>query len=135
MGTQIVTSKTFRQEALTILAECLEYQFRNSSNDGNKSTTSTSAACDLILVYQLLHQPNSVAKVLTTLFQKGCSTDGDNDDESTALLGLQLCFDLMDHGDQAFCRAVADGLVATPSSSEEEEASKEEKTPTDTTSE
>lgn len=120
--TQVVSSKTFRQEALVILAECLEFQFTSSSSSSSSPTTTlTAAACDLILVYQLLHQPTSVSKVLTTLFQKGTP-----DDDSAPLLGLQLCFDLMDHGDQAFCRTVADGLAPAPEAAEGGEDSKTE---------
>ena len=44
-----------------------------------------------------------MAEVLVGLF-KGNDAD--------ALLGLQLCFDLMDSGDQAFVRAVAKDLMA-----------------------
>lgn len=79
-----VTAKSFRQEALQVVADCL------------KAKPRTEAAYDLVVVYQLLNQPKSVAQTLMELL---ASED--------KLLGLQLCFDLMDTGDQAFVEAVA----------------------------
>jgi 26S proteasome regulatory subunit N2 len=90
----VVSSKAFRQETLSVVAECLETKFAQES---------TQAAYDLILVHQLLKQAPPVAAVLTTLF-KGPEQD--------ALLGLQLCFDLMDSGDSAFCKTVAEQFQA-----------------------
>ena len=55
----------------------------------------------LIIVYQLLGQADSVAKVLESLL-KGSEKD--------ALLGFQLCFDLVDSDDQAFVTKVAEVL-------------------------
>jgi 26S proteasome regulatory subunit N2 len=89
----VVSSKAFRQETLAVVAECLTTEFENSKE----------AAYDLILVHQLLKQAPPVAAVLTTLF-KGTEQD--------ALLGLQLCFDLMDSGDSAFCKTVAEQFQA-----------------------
>jgi 26S proteasome regulatory subunit N2 len=89
----VVGSKAFRQETLTVVAECLALQL----------DTRKDAAYDLIIVHQLLGQPAPVAGVLVRLL-KG------TDDE--ALLGLQLCFDLMDSGDQAFVNAVAKEVKA-----------------------
>ncbi|CAB9508065.1 ATPase regulatory subunit 1 [Seminavis robusta] len=86
---KVVQSKGFRQEAMAVIAECLQKQF-----DGGNSL----AAYDLILVHQLLGQPNPVAQVLTGLIQGS---------EESSLLALQLCFDLMDSGDQAFVNSVA----------------------------
>lgn len=87
---KVVQSKAFRQEALAVIAECLQKQFEAKH---------ATAAYDLILVYQVLGQAAPVAKVLTSLVQ------GSEDD---FLLALQLCFDLMDTGDQAFVHRVAD---------------------------
>jgi 26S proteasome regulatory subunit N2 len=89
----VVSSKAFRQETLSVVADCLTTRFQDNKE----------AAYDLILVHQLLKQAPPVASVLTTLFQ---GTDQD------ALLGLQLCFDLMDSGDQAFCKQVAEQFQA-----------------------
>jgi 26S proteasome regulatory subunit N2 len=88
---KLVTSKAFRQEALAVIAECLSKNLE----------TSKTAAVDLIIVYQLLGKPESVAEVLTALL-KGTEED--------ALLGFQLCFDMVDSGDQAFVSHVAEVL-------------------------
>jgi 26S proteasome regulatory subunit N2 len=59
------------------------------------------ASVDLIVVYQLLGKPESVADVLAALLV------GSDED---ALLGFQLAFDLVDSGDQAFVTHVAEVL-------------------------
>lgn len=87
----VVSSKAFRQEALAVIAECLAGQV----------ATRKIASVDLIVVYQLLGRADSVAQVLGGLLQ------GSDED---ALLGFQLCFDLVDSGDQAFATRVADVL-------------------------
>jgi len=91
---KIVTSKTFRQEALKVIAECL---------DKILNETAKTAAVDLIIVYQLLGNADSVADVLAQLLKA---------EEEDALLGFQLCFDLVDTGDQAFVTRVAKELKA-----------------------
>lgn len=88
----VVTSKSFRQEALAVIAECLQKQFENKHQ---------SSAYDLIVVYQLLGNAEAVSKVLSTLVQGT---------EEDFLLALQLCFDLMDTGNQGFVNRVAEGL-------------------------
>jgi 26S proteasome regulatory subunit N2 len=98
----VVSSKAFRQETLAVVAECLTTKFVNESVK--------SAAYDLILVHQLLKQAPPVASVLVSLF-KGSEPD--------ALLGLQLCFDLMDSGDSAFCKTVAEQFQAAKPVDEE----------------
>ena len=92
----VVSSKSFRQEALAVIAECLSKQV------GSRKV----ASVDLIIVYQLLKKADAVAEVLGSLL-KGSEED--------ALLGFQLCFDLIDSGDQAFATKVAECLkgVAT----------------------
>lgn len=100
---KVVQSKAFRQEALAVIAECLQKQF-----EGKHS----SSAYDLILVYQLLGKALPVAKVLTTLIQGT---------EEESLLALQLCFDLMDSGDQAFVNSVAEGMKEAEKADEEKE--------------
>jgi 26S proteasome regulatory subunit N2 len=90
---KIVTSKSFRQEALKVIAECLD----KILNDQKTKT----AAVDLTVVYQLLGKSDSVADVLSQLL-KGSEED--------ALLAFQLCFDLADSGDQAFASRVAQEL-------------------------
>ena len=90
---KVVTSKAFRQEALKVIAECLE---KNLTEDKNKG-----AAVELVIVYQLLGMHSFAADVLAKLL-KGSEED--------ALLGFQLCFDLVDSGDQAFVTRVATEL-------------------------
>jgi 26S proteasome regulatory subunit N2 len=90
---KVVSSKSFRQEALAVIAECLSKQV------GTRKV----ASVDLVMVYQLLGKANSVAEVLGSLL-KGSEED--------ALLGYQLCFDLIDSGDQAFAANVAESLMA-----------------------
>ena len=85
----------FRQEALKVIAECLEKILNE---------TTKTAAVDLIVVYQLLGNTDSVADVLARLL---------NGSEEDSLLGFQLCFDLVDSGDQAFVTRVAKRLQAT----------------------
>ncbi len=88
----VVSSKAFRQEALAVIAECLSF----------KGEINKMASVDtLIVVYQLLGKADSVAEVLDSLL-KGSEKD--------ALLGYQLCFDLVDTGDQAFVTKVAEVL-------------------------
>jgi 26S proteasome regulatory subunit N2 len=88
---KVVSSKAFRQEALAVVAECLSKQL----------DTRKIASVDLIVVYQLLGKPESVAGVLAALLV------GSDED---ALLGFQLAFDLVDSGDQAFVTHVAEVL-------------------------
>ena len=95
----VVSSKAFRQEALGVIAECLEEQV-----DSRKT-----ASVDLIFVYQLLGKPEKVAEVLSKL------VEGSDDD---ALLGFQLCFDLSDSGDQAFVTRVAAALTKSDAQKE-----------------
>jgi len=95
----VVSSKSFRQEALTVIAEC----FSNQAGTRKMASVDT-----LIIVYQLLGKADSVAEVLGSLL-KGSEED--------ALLGYQLCFDLADSGDQAFVTKVA--AVLKPIASEE----------------
>jgi len=86
---KVVSSKSFRQEALTVIAECLSEQ----TEERKMASVDT-----LIIVYQLLGKADSVAEVLASLL-KGSEED--------ALLGFQLCFDMVDSGDQAFVTKVA----------------------------
>lgn len=90
---KIVTSKSFRQEALAVIAKCLETVMAKSK----------AAAVDLIVVYQLLGKAEEVANMLKILLENT---------EEESLLAYQLCFDLVDTGDQAFCTRVAQALKA-----------------------
>eukprot|EP00529_Nitzschia_sp_RCC80_P003101 CAMPEP_0113489976 /NCGR_PEP_ID=MMETSP0014_2-20120614/26804_1 /TAXON_ID=2857 /ORGANISM="Nitzschia sp." /LENGTH=1061 /DNA_ID=CAMNT_0000383725 /DNA_START=333 /DNA_END=3518 /DNA_ORIENTATION=- /assembly_acc=CAM_ASM_000159 len=91
LAVTVVSSKSFRLDALKVVAESLEEQVEDRKM----------AAVDLIIVYQLLNESQSVANVLGRLL---------NGSEDDALLGFQLCFDLVDSGDQAFVTRVAEVL-------------------------
>jgi 26S proteasome regulatory subunit N2 len=97
----VVSSKAFRQEALAVIAECL------SKEVGTRKV----ASVDLIMVYQLLGKANSVAEVLGSLLKRS---------EEDALLCYQLCFDLIDTGDQAFAANVAESLKALATEDQQE---------------
>ena len=60
----VVSSKSFRQEALIVITECLSKQLE----------TRKIASVDLIVVYQLLNNPDAAAKVLAELL-KGSEED------------------------------------------------------------
>jgi len=97
----LVSSKSFRNEVLGILAEHLREQFEGTSGEGGLTATHRSAAVALCQCRQLLGDAEPVSGIITSLL------DGTDDE---ALLGLQLCFDLVDTGDQRYVDLVADGL-------------------------
>ena len=110
LATNVVSSKSFRNETLAVIAECL----LSVPGDDKMAT-----APHLVLVHQLLHQPLAAAQVLTSLLTT-LSTDSSETEASPAsLLGLQLCFDLMDSGDEAFVSLVAQEMPKEWPSSEE----------------
>jgi len=77
-----MSSKAFRTKVFQSIAECIPMD----------------QIVLRVLVHQRLNQPEPVAKVLLQLLSG-------TDDQ--ALLGYQVCFDLIDSGDQAFIHAVA----------------------------
>jgi len=87
-----VTLKSFRLEAIAVMTEFLAGQFENGKR---------AASVDLVHAQQLLGNAAPVSKVFESLF-KGSEED--------MLLCYQLIFDLVDSGDQAFVKRVADGL-------------------------
>jgi len=96
---ELIPSKAFRSEALGLIGASLHDVF---GDDAAPGPARRSAACSLALCRQLLGDAAAVASIVTRL------VDGGDDDRG--LLGLQLCFDLVDSGDQAFASAVAAGL-------------------------
>jgi len=85
-STTVVTHKAFRNQVLEVVSV------------GLKDTNPQSK----VLVHQLLKQSEPVSEVLNKLLSSSKSDD--------QLLGLQLCFDLVDTGDQAFVTQVAQGI-------------------------
>jgi 26S proteasome regulatory subunit N2 len=91
--TAAVSSKSFRNQTLQVIAECLHEQI---------SQGVTEAAYDLVVTHQLLGQAAPVAEVLSKLLRGS---------EREYLLALQLAFDIMDSGNQAFVSMVAQDLT------------------------
>ena len=101
----VVTSKAFRTQALQVIAECLQQHVQE-----NDTVDKADAAYELVRVYQWLGQAQPVATVLSTLLQSTIPRD--------VLLAYQLCFDIMDSGDQAFVRAVSRSLFPSSAATE-----------------
>lgn len=103
----LIPSKTFRAKALELIAVSLTKVFEDTSVS---ITAKRNAAFTLALCRQLLGDSKSVGTIIVQLI------DGESDD--SALLGLQLCFDIVDSGDQAFVNSVAGCLPKQQESSE-----------------
>lgn len=88
----MVTTKNFRDQVLKVIADKLSQQ----------SLLNMSTATTLTLCHQLLHMPAEVAKTLNTLL--------DSSSAEHSLLAHQICFDLVDSGDQNFVVKVSEGL-------------------------
>lgn len=84
----LVSNKAFRNSVLTVISSCLKPD-----------------QIDLrVLVHQLLNQPEPVATVLASLLKAS---------EEDSLFAYQVCFDLIDSGDQAFVQIVSDALATS----------------------
>ena len=116
---RVVDRALVRRQALQLVAKTLQQQFEGAPTTATSPQQQLEVAPDLVQVYQLLNQPSNVATVLTTLLNRPTTasekSNNTNDDHPAGLLALQLCFDLMDSGAQAFCQAVA-GQLFPPSS-------------------
>ena len=97
----ISDNRTFRDEVVTIVSRHLADIFTSSTSG---STVHSAAAVALCVAYQLLNQADEVGALLTQLLVGGV--------EGEVLLGLQLCFDMVDSGDEVFVGAVAGALPA-----------------------
>lgn len=112
----LVTSQAFRDDVLRVVAERLQ-----QSGGDNLTTAPTLTIC-----HQLLRMPQEVAATLLALVSH------DDDDATTenddVLLAYQLCFDVVDSGDQSFVADVAHHLssstTTTASSAAEEQDTK-----------
>ena len=122
----LIPSKSFRFKALELIASSLTKVFEDdnsgssssSSSNGATAAAKRNAAFTLALCRQLLGQANAVGGIIVQLIDSSNSSD---DDDDMALLGLQLCFDIIDSGDQAFVNAVA-GCLPKKEEQEGEEA-------------
>ena len=108
----LIPSKAFRSQALELISASLETVF---GKEDASLAAKRSAACTLVLCRQLLGDAEAVAKIIVQLMEGG--------GEDGALLGLQLCFDIVDSGDQAFVTKVANGI---PNETAEGEGAAEE---------
>mmetsp|Transcript_4143 Transcript_4143/g.7986 ORF Transcript_4143/g.7986 Transcript_4143/m.7986 type:complete len:1136 (+) Transcript_4143:53-3460(+) len=100
----LIPSKAFRAKALELIAKSLLKVFGNADAS---ASAKRNAACTLVLCRQLLGDANAVGEIVVQLIDGSDGIDGDDD---SALLGLQLCFDIIDSGDQAFVTKVASCL-------------------------
>lgn len=99
----IIPTKNFRGQVIEVIADKLQQQQSSSTNASNIYTVSI-----LTLCHQLLNSPSKVADTLTFLIDSS-SASSDN-----ALLAYQLCFDLVDSGDQNFVYRVSESLPKNP---------------------
>ncbi|GMI08303.1 hypothetical protein TrVE_jg10477 [Triparma verrucosa] len=106
--TTVVVNRAFRTEALTVIGE----NFRSLPESHNDFAS-------LVRCEHLLGNSSSVSEMLAGLLKTG----GDK-----SLLALQLCFDLVDTGDQHFVSAVTSGLPKGDSVSSEIKADMEKVT-------
>mmetsp|Transcript_31663 Transcript_31663/g.76643 ORF Transcript_31663/g.76643 Transcript_31663/m.76643 type:complete len:1171 (-) Transcript_31663:211-3723(-) len=111
----LIPSKAFRGRAMTSIAGALEEVF---SGDSASSSARRNAACALVLCRQLLGDADAVGDIVVRLIDDGaaCDPGGPSADEDSALLGLQLCFDVVDSGDRHFVAGVASRLPGRTSS-------------------
>jgi len=102
------SGKSFRKEVVTVIAQHLQ----SIVDDGTIGRTVRKASSvSLMRSYQILRDAGKVAAVISKLLDGGFGREeGDDDERNGGLLGLQLCFDLMDSGDQSFANAVASNL-------------------------
>eukprot|EP00563_Minutocellus_polymorphus_P015879 CAMPEP_0181049346 /NCGR_PEP_ID=MMETSP1070-20121207/15927_1 /TAXON_ID=265543 /ORGANISM="Minutocellus polymorphus, Strain NH13" /LENGTH=1154 /DNA_ID=CAMNT_0023128205 /DNA_START=55 /DNA_END=3519 /DNA_ORIENTATION=- len=91
--------RPFRDDVVTILTTHLAGIFASSKTGSAHHSASAVALC---VAYQLRNQPHEVGSLLSRLLG--------GDVEAEVLLGLQLCFDMVDSGDEAFVGAVAAAL-------------------------
>jgi 26S proteasome regulatory subunit N2 len=97
-ATTLVSSKVFRFQVVQIIAQHLT-QMMEDNNVPN--AIQKSCAFSLANAHQVLRTSKPVANIISKLL------NGTDDD---ALLGLQLCFDLVESGDQTFVNSVSSDL-------------------------
>ncbi len=97
----VADDRAFRDAVVGLVTTHLSTIFATSPSGSADHSASAVALC---VAHQLLNQPQEVGKLLTRLL------GGEEKEEGEVLLGLQLCFDMVDSGDEAFVGAVADAL-------------------------
>ena len=97
----VADDRAFRDAVVGLVATHLSTIFTASPSGSADHSASAVALC---VANQLLNRPQEVGKLLTRLL------GGEEKKEGEVLLGLQLCFDMVDSGDEAFVGAVADAL-------------------------
>lgn len=131
--------KAFARDVMALVAVQWQTLFQPTPNTAHEPSTATAKqqkhlaiSYDLVQTLQRLGDAARVAQVLHTLLVVEPSTP-DEDQEAAGLTALQLVFDLVDTGDQAFCQRVADALTALlpqQSSSTQEASTSGENNPT-----
>ncbi len=106
----LVTSKKFRNGVVENIAQQLQLLIESSSS----VAITKNAAVTLSQCHQILGLPAPVAAIIATLLD---GTEGES------LLGYQLCFDLVESGDQNFVNLVEQNL---PTKEEEKEGDGDE---------
>jgi 26S proteasome regulatory subunit N2 len=118
------TNKAFAQQAVALVANHWQQVFEAHFGTATTTTPSTSSTSekleicyDLVHTLQRLEDATSVARVLATLLgasttsSSSSSKSTEEEAEAMGLTALQLVFDLVDTGDQAFVQRVADALT------------------------
>ncbi|KAL7470263.1 hypothetical protein ACHAXS_010497, partial [Conticribra weissflogii] len=109
----LIPSKAFRNKALELIASALDRVWNAATDDDHDDADAAvltaarrHAACKLVHCRQLLRDDRGVADVIVRLLDAPRLQGGEAGDDG-ALLGLQLCFDIVDSGDRAFVAKVA----------------------------
>ena len=97
----VADDRAFRDAVVGLVTTHLSTIFAASPSGSADHSASAVALC---VAHQLLNQPREVGKLLARLL------GGEEKEGGEVLLGLQLCFDMVDSGDEAFVGAVADAL-------------------------
>merc|ERR1740124_1855787 len=116
--------KSFRKEVVEVIAQHLQ----SIVDDGTISRAVRKAsAVSLSKAYQILNDAGRVAVIVSKLLDGGLGHEvGQQEgDADGGLLGLQLCFDLMDSGDQSFANAVAANLPKKAAAATTSDAAKD----------
>mmetsp|Transcript_21670 Transcript_21670/g.45520 ORF Transcript_21670/g.45520 Transcript_21670/m.45520 type:complete len:1137 (-) Transcript_21670:41-3451(-) len=115
----LIPSKAFRTKSLELIASALDRVWNATA--AVLAAAKRHAACKLVHCRQLLGDDRGVADVIVRLLDAPRLQGGEAGDDG-ALLGLQLCFDIVDSGDRAFVAKVAGHI---PKCGDEEEGTRQ----------